>query len=103
MCVLAATALALAAVELDGMHPPAAVALVGGGLGLALLVAAAVADRRWWHLGGALIGTAVAVIIVAVWARVRPAARAPPPATVGVRVASPAGAVRSGPCCPPAP
>ncbi|MGA2521468.1 MAG: prepilin peptidase, partial [Acidimicrobiales bacterium] len=58
MCILAATALALAAVELDGMHPPGAVALVGGGIGLALLAAAAVADSRWWHLGGALIGTA---------------------------------------------
>jgi leader peptidase (prepilin peptidase)/N-methyltransferase len=60
MCVLAATALALAAVELDGLVPPAPVALIGTGIGAALLCAAAVADRRWWHLGGMLIGIGVA-------------------------------------------
>jgi leader peptidase (prepilin peptidase)/N-methyltransferase len=60
MCALGATALALAAVELDGLAPPAAVSLIGTGIGAALLCAAAVADRRWWHLGGMLLGIVVA-------------------------------------------
>ncbi len=66
MCALGATTLALATIELDGLPPPAAVSLIGTGVGAALLGAAAVADRRWWHLGGMLIGIAVAA--VAVWA-----------------------------------
>jgi leader peptidase (prepilin peptidase)/N-methyltransferase len=60
MCALVATSLALAAVELDGPAPPAAVSLIGTAVGAVLLGAAAVADRRWWHLGGMLIGVAVA-------------------------------------------
>jgi leader peptidase (prepilin peptidase)/N-methyltransferase len=60
MCALGATALALAAIELDGMVPPASLALIGTGVGAALLLAASIADRRWWHLGGMLIGIAVA-------------------------------------------
>ena len=59
MCVLGATALASAAIELDGLAPPPSVSLIGTGLGALLLSAAAVADRRWWHLGGMLIGLAV--------------------------------------------
>jgi leader peptidase (prepilin peptidase)/N-methyltransferase len=66
MCALAATALALAVIELDGLPSPAAVSLIGTGLGTALLSAAAIADRRWWHLGGMLIGVAVASAVVAV-------------------------------------
>ncbi len=60
MCALAATILALAAIELDGLPAPASVSLIGTGVGVVLLGAAAVADRRWWHLGGMLIGAAVA-------------------------------------------
>ena len=60
MCALAATILALAGTELDGLPAPAAVSLIGTGVGVGLLGAAAVADRRWWHLGGMVIGAAVA-------------------------------------------
>jgi leader peptidase (prepilin peptidase)/N-methyltransferase len=60
MCVLAATALTLAAIDLDGMAPPLSVACIGTGVGGTLLLAAAIADRRWWHLGGMLIGIAAA-------------------------------------------
>ncbi len=69
MCALGATALALAAVELDGLAPPAAVSLIGTGIGAALLAAAAVADRRWWHLGGMLLGIGVAgcALIAGAW------------------------------------
>jgi len=65
MCVLAATALALTATELDGQPPPASVSLVGTALGAILLGAAALADRRWWHLGGMAIGIVVAGCVVA--------------------------------------
>ncbi|MGH3184321.1 MAG: prepilin peptidase, partial [Streptosporangiaceae bacterium] len=70
MCVLGATALALAAIELDGLAPPATVSLVGTGLGAVALAAAAVADRRWWHLGGMGIGIAVAglAVVTSGWA-----------------------------------
>ncbi|MDR3647578.1 MAG: prepilin peptidase [Acidimicrobiales bacterium] len=60
MCLLGATVVALAAIELDGMAPPASVSLVGTALGAVLLSAGALADRRWWHLGGLWIGIAVA-------------------------------------------
>ena len=65
MCVLGATALALAAIEVDGLPPPASVSLVGTALGAVLLSAAALADRRWWHLGGLWIGVAVAACVAA--------------------------------------
>jgi len=64
-CALGATALASMAIELDGTPPPAAVAVVGTALGDLLLGVAGVADRRWWHLAGVLIGTAVAAAVVA--------------------------------------
>jgi leader peptidase (prepilin peptidase) / N-methyltransferase len=67
MCVLGATSLALAAIELDGLSAPATVSVVGTAAGAALLSAAAVADRRWWHLGGMLIGIAVATGVAALW------------------------------------
>ena len=67
MCALGATTLALAVIELDGLPAPAAVSLVGTGLGATLLSAAAVADRRWWHLGGMLMGIALASSVVAAW------------------------------------
>ena len=51
VCVLAATMVALVAIELDGLVPPASVALMGAGLGTALLMAAAGVDgiggRTW--------------------------------------------------------
>ncbi len=69
MCVLGATALALAATELDGLAPPAAVSLIGTGIGAVLLTAAAVADQRWWHLGGMLlgIGGAGCILVAGTW------------------------------------
>lgn len=69
MCALGATTLALAAIELDELPPSAAVSLIGTGVGAALLGAAAVADRRWWHLGGMLIGIAAAAVAVAAGTR----------------------------------
>jgi leader peptidase (prepilin peptidase) / N-methyltransferase len=69
MCALVATILALAAVELDGLAPPVAVSLIGTALGALLLGAAATADRRWWHLGGMLIGLAAAGACLVVGSR----------------------------------
>ena len=45
MCALAATVLVLVLVVSEGSPPPASIALVGSGVGVALLSAAAVADR----------------------------------------------------------
>jgi leader peptidase (prepilin peptidase) / N-methyltransferase len=67
MCALGATIVALTVIEFDGLPASAAVALIGTGLGASLLFAAAVADRRWWHLGGLLIGIAVASAMVVAW------------------------------------
>ncbi len=69
MCALCATALTLAAVELDGLSPPAPVSMIGTGIGAALLGVAAVADRRWWHLGGLLIGitAATCAVVIGAW------------------------------------
>jgi leader peptidase (prepilin peptidase)/N-methyltransferase len=64
MCLLGATSLTLAATELDGMPPPATVSLLGTGLGALSLAGAAVADRRWWHLGGMLMGIALACALI---------------------------------------
>jgi leader peptidase (prepilin peptidase) / N-methyltransferase len=61
MCVLIAAALSMASIELDGLAPPASVSLIGTGVGALLLAGAAAADRRWWHLGGMLIGIIVAL------------------------------------------
>jgi len=63
MCVLGASALALAVIELDGLPPPGAVSLIGGGIGAVALGAAAIADRHWWHLGDMLIGIGVATFV----------------------------------------
>ncbi len=65
MCILGATSLTLAAIEIDGIAPPASASLVGSALGAVLLSAAAVVDRRWWHLGGMWIGIAIAGCVVA--------------------------------------
>ena len=59
-CVLAATLVALVAVERDGLAPPMSVAVIGTAVGAVLLVAAGVADHRWTHLIGLAIGMAVA-------------------------------------------
>jgi len=93
MCVLGATILTQAFVELDGMTPPAGVSLVGTGLGTALLAAAAVADSRWWRLGGTLIGIGVAAGALVVW-RARPGGRVRPGDPHRPWSVLPAGAVR---------
>jgi leader peptidase (prepilin peptidase) / N-methyltransferase len=74
-CVLAATLVALVAVERDGLAPPLSVAAIGTVIGTALLAAAAVADRRWDHLIGLGVGIAVAGTLALVASRHhRPAA-----------------------------
>lgn len=72
LCVAAATVLAGAAVELDGLPAPPAVAIVGTALALALLAGAAVADHGWGRLGGAGAGTAVTVLVAVVATRWTP-------------------------------
>jgi leader peptidase (prepilin peptidase) / N-methyltransferase len=59
-CVLAATLIALVAIELDGLALPLSVAAIGTGIGAAMLVGAGVADRRWAHVAGVVVGLAVA-------------------------------------------
>lgn len=74
-CVLAATLIALVAVESDGLGPPLSAAAVGTMIGVLLLAGAAVPDRRWQHLAGVLIGVAVAACVIAVktpWAASAP-------------------------------
>ena len=60
-CVLAATLVALVAVECDGLAPPLSVAVIGTAIAVALLIAAGAADRRWAHV----IGLAIAVLAAA--------------------------------------
>ncbi len=60
-CVLAATLVALVAVECDGLAPPLSVAVIGTAIAVVLLVAAGAADRRWAHV----IGLSVAVVVAA--------------------------------------
>jgi hypothetical protein len=59
-CALAATFIALVAVERDGLAPPLSVAVIGAGVALALLVAAGLADHRHTRVLDAVIGTVVA-------------------------------------------
>jgi leader peptidase (prepilin peptidase)/N-methyltransferase len=89
MCALSATALSMAVIELDGLVPPASTSLIGTGVGAILLASAAVADRRWWHLGGMLVGIVAALVLTLAWPAVtrRRAATGRPWAVV------PAGAV----------
>lgn len=61
LCALAATLLAAAVVELDGLAPPRSLTLWGSAVGSTLLAAAAVADRHWMALVGAGIGALVAI------------------------------------------
>ena len=71
LCALLATILVLAVVEVDRKGPPAIVAYIGTVLGVALIIAAAILDRRWWRLGGTLIGLAVASAACALAARTK--------------------------------
>jgi hypothetical protein len=90
-CVVAATLIALVAIEGDGLAPPASVAVVGTALGGALLIGAAVADRRWSHVVGVVVGLAVAGTAVAVIRRRRPRPVEPSP-WAAAAVLLPAGA-----------
>jgi leader peptidase (prepilin peptidase)/N-methyltransferase len=65
-CVLAASLIALVAIEADGLPPPLSVAGIGTGLGAALLLGAGVADRRWSHVVGLIVGLVVAVALVVI-------------------------------------
>lgn len=91
-CVLAATLIALAAVEGDGLAPPSSVAVVGTLIAGALLLAAGVADRRWAHVVGLALGVAVAAALVAVSHRPRTRLVDPPSLFAGLPVLLPAGA-----------
>ena len=80
VCVLAATMLALTVVDLDGSPPAVSVAVVGTLCGAVLLAVAAIADHRWWRLGGMAIGLAavLAVVVLAnTTSRLRPGTAAP--------------------------
>jgi leader peptidase (prepilin peptidase)/N-methyltransferase len=70
-CVLAATLIALVAIERDGLAPPISVAATGTVIATAALVAAGVADRRWAHVVGVTIGASLATVVVAVARRQR--------------------------------
>lgn len=76
MCVLAATLLVQVIVVLEGEPPSAEIAAWGSTVGVVLLGAAAVADTRWWHLGGMLIGVGAGLGVVAAVASQSPVARA---------------------------
>jgi leader peptidase (prepilin peptidase)/N-methyltransferase len=76
MCVLGATLLVQVIVVLDGEPPSAAITAWGTVIGVVLLGAAAVADARWWHLGGMLIGAGAGFAVVAAVASQSPVARA---------------------------
>ncbi len=69
MCLLAATMVGAAAIELDGLAVGAAEPVVGTLLGAAALAAAAVADRQWGRLVGAGVGLVVAALLAATAAR----------------------------------
>ena len=71
-CVLAATLVALVAVEGDGLAPPLAVAVIGTGIAIALLIGAGAADRRWAHVAGLIIAVVVAAVAVILGRRARP-------------------------------
>jgi len=69
MCLLAATMVGAAAIELDRLAVGAAEPVVGTLLGAAALAAAAVADRQWGRLVGAGVGLVVAALLAATAAR----------------------------------
>ena len=65
-CVLAATLVALVAVERDGLAPPLSVAVIGTAIAAVFLVAGGAADRRWTHVVGLAVGVVVATALVIV-------------------------------------
>jgi leader peptidase (prepilin peptidase)/N-methyltransferase len=71
-CVLAATLVALVAVEADGLAPPLSVAVIGTAIAVALLTAAGVADRRWAHVIGLVIAVLAAAAVIEAVRRGRP-------------------------------
>jgi leader peptidase (prepilin peptidase)/N-methyltransferase len=68
-CVLAATLVALVAIERDGLALPLSVAAIGTAIAGVLLVAAGLSDRRWAHVVGAGVGAAVGAVLVSVIVR----------------------------------
>ncbi len=90
-CVLAATLVALVAIERDGLAPTLSVAVVGTAIAVALLVAAGVADRRWSHVVGVVTGVVVAGALVAA-TRHRPRRVDPSPWWAAAPVLLPVGA-----------
>ncbi len=64
-CVLAATLVALVAIERDGLAPTLSVAVIGTAIAFAFLVAAGAVDRRWAHVVGLVAGVVVAAVLVA--------------------------------------
>jgi leader peptidase (prepilin peptidase) / N-methyltransferase len=91
-CVLAATLVALVAIERDGLEPPISVAATGTIIATAALVAAGVADRRWAHVVGVTVGTAVATVVIAVTRRKRAGSGEASSWTAAAPVALPVGA-----------
>jgi FtsH-binding integral membrane protein len=91
-CVLAATLVALVTIEGDRLAPPLSVAVIGTGIASALLVAAGVADRRWHHVVGVVVGVAVAGLLVALTRRRRAGEDDRSPLMVAAPVLLPVGA-----------
>jgi leader peptidase (prepilin peptidase) / N-methyltransferase len=91
-CVLAATLVALVAVERDGLNPPLSVAVIGTTIADVFLVAAGAADRRWTHVVGLAVGGVVATALVIVVHRYRAQADNPFPWTAAAPVLLPVGA-----------
>ncbi|MHB8680568.1 MAG: prepilin peptidase [Acidimicrobiales bacterium] len=65
LCLLVATVLAAAVIELDGLAPTRSLALWGSAAGGALLVVAGVLDRHWVALLGAGAGVALSLAVLA--------------------------------------
>jgi leader peptidase (prepilin peptidase)/N-methyltransferase len=65
-CCLAAAMIAVALIEYGGQRAPLAVAAIGTGVGLAIIVLAAGWQHHWRTLNGAITGTAIALLTYAV-------------------------------------
>jgi leader peptidase (prepilin peptidase)/N-methyltransferase len=91
-CALAATLVALVAIERDGLAPPVSVAGIGTAVAAVLLVAAGVADRRWAHVVGLALGVVVSAAVVAVARRQGGHQPSSPPWTAAAPVLLPVGA-----------
>jgi leader peptidase (prepilin peptidase)/N-methyltransferase len=91
-CVLAATLVALVAVERDGLAPPLSVAVIGTAIAGAFLVAAGAADHRWNHVVGLAVGVGVATILGIVNHRFRARSTDAVPWTAAAPVLLPVGA-----------